>query len=188
MTSEKYLTILIPTLKKRGFYLDRLMKCLNAQDQKHVEIITCVNEGNVNIGKIRNMLIDQVETPYLVFIDDDDLVAESYIDDHMHMISMGVDVIGFKGLIYTDGKNPIEFVHQYGKEYATVRHGRYSTYERPIMHINVVRTEIAKKVRFPEKTFGEDRDYGIKLANSGLISSAGFIDKTMYHYYYRTKK
>ena len=93
-----------------------------------------------------------------------------------------------KGLIYTDGKNPTEFVHQYGKEYATVRHRRYVTYERPIMHINVVKTEIAKKVRFPEKTFGEDRDYGIKLANSGLISSAGFIDKTMYHYYYRTKK
>ena len=57
-----------------------------------------------------------------------------------------------------------------------------------IMHINVVRTIIAKKIRFPEKTFGEDRDYGIKLANSGLISSAGFIDKVMYHYYYRTKK
>ena len=93
MTSKKLLTILIPTLKKRGFYLDRLMKCLNAQDQTHVEIITCVNEGNVNIGKIRNMLIDQVETPYLVFIDDDDLVADSYIDDHIHMINMGVIIV-----------------------------------------------------------------------------------------------
>ena len=126
------------------------------------------------------MLIDQVETPYLVFIDDDDLVADTYIDDHMHMISMGVDVIGFKGIMYTDNKNPTEFVHQYGKEYGSVRHGKYVTYERPIMHINVVRTEIAKKVKFPEKTFGEDRDYGIKLANSGLISSAGFIYKVKY--------
>ena len=93
---------------------------------------------------------------------------------------MGVDVIGFKGIMYTDNKNPTEFVHQYGKEYGSVRHGKYVTYERPIMHINVVRTEIAKKVKFPEKTFGEDRDYGIKLANSGLISSAGFIYKVKY--------
>ncbi len=41
---------------------------------------------------------------------------------------------------------------------------------------------------YPEKTFGEDKDYGLKLANSGLVSSAGFIDKVEYYYYYRTKK
>jgi len=171
MTSKKYLTILIPTLKKRGFYLERLMKCLNAQDQTHVEIISCVNEGNVNIGKIRNLMLKQV-----------------YISDHIEMISMGVDVIGFKGLIYTDGRNPIEFVHKHGQTYETAKQGKYPIYHRPIMHINAIRTEIALKVGYPEKTFGEDKDYGLKLANSGLVTSAGFIDKVEYYYYYRTKK
>jgi len=56
------------------------------------------------------------------------------------------------------------------------------------MHINAIRTEIALKVGYPEKTFGEDKDYGLKLANSGLVTSAGFIDKVEYYYYYRTKK
>ncbi len=188
MTSKKYLTILIPTLKKRGFYLERLMKCLNAQDQTHVEIISCVNEGNVNIGKIRNLMLKQVQTPYCVFIDDDDLVADTYISDHIEMISMGVDVIGFKGLIFTDGRNPIEFVHKHGQTYETAKQGKYPIYHRPIMHINAIRTEIALKVGYPEKTFGEDKDYGLKLANSGLVTSAGFIDKVEYYYYYRTKK
>ena len=57
------------------------------------------------------------------------------------------------------------------------------TQYRPANHLNPVRTEIAKKIGFPEKNFGEDADYSDKLLTSNLINDEIIVDgEIMYHY------
>ena len=42
----------------------------------------------------------------------------------------------------------------------------------------------AKKIRFPEKDYGEDADYSDNLLKSGLLKNEIILDEIMYHYYY----
>jgi len=58
---------------------------------------------------------------------------------------------------------------------------------RPINHLNPVRTEIAQRVGFPEKNFGEDSDYCDRLFDTGLLKNEVILDKVMYHYYWASE-
>jgi GT2 family glycosyltransferase len=183
------LSILIPTLPDRKEFLDRLM--FKIADQATSEIEVLVDEDTESTtGEKRNRLIDSCETEYCVFIDDDDLIADDYIEKHLRILKANpnVDAIGFKGRITTNGRDPKTFIIKHGSDYCEDKSSGQIVYLRPINHICVVRTEIARKVRFPDKTFAEDYDYAIRLAQSGLIKHAAFIDEVMYHYLYRLKK
>ena len=99
-----------------------------------------------------------------------------------------VDAIGIKGKISTDGRNPLDFIIKHGLDYIEDKSGGRKVYLRPINHICVIRTEIARQVPYKDITFGEDYDYAIRLAQSGLIKNAAFINEFMYYYLYRSKK
>lgn len=185
----KLLTILIPTLPDRKEFLDRLM--MKIQDQATDEIEVLIDDDTeATTGVKRNRLIDQCTTEWAVFIDDDDLIADDYIQRHLKILKDNpkVDAIGFKGKITTNGRNPQDFIIKYGLDYVEDKSSGKTVYLRPINHICVIRTDISRKVRFPDLTFAEDYDFCIRLKESGLIKDYEFIDEFMYYYLYRSNK
>lgn len=184
------LTVLIPTLDERHIYFQNLIEQLRPQVSDKVLILSASDNRELTTGQKRNHLIDQCETEWCVFIDDDDQIAHNYIERHLAILNAKpeTDAIGFLGTIWTNGKQPHQFEHKHGNEYKEDKSSGVIRYIRPIMHINAIRTEIARKVRYPDLTFAEDYDYGQRLAHSGLIKNAEFINEVMYHYLYRSNK
>lgn len=179
------LTILIPTLTERKQFLDRLLQVIAPQClHTGVKILTAEDNREKTIGEKRNYLIDNSKTNYSVFIDDDDTVSADYIDQIMIGINKGVDVVSFRGVITSQGKNPQQFIHKIGLIYEQ----KGNAYFRPPNHLNPMKTEYVKQIRFPETSFGEDADFAKRLAESGLLKTEYFIDKPIYFYQYRRVK
>lgn len=189
MTSNPILTILIPTLPDRKEFLERLM--MKIQDQATDEIEVLIDDDTeATTGAKRNRLIDQCKTEWAVFIDDDDLIADDYIRKHLKILKENpkVDAIGFKGKITTNGRNPYDFIHKFGYDYVEDQSSGKMVYLRPINHINVIRTDISRKVRYPDLSFCEDYDFCLRLSQSDLIKDHEFIDEFMYYYLFRSDK
>jgi len=184
------LTILIPTLDSRIDYLEKLLFNLDTQMIDGVKILTLSDQGQLSTGEKRNLLLQACDTEFCVFIDDDDEVSVNYIERHMEVLKKypHVDAIGFKGVIYFDGKFPQIFIHKHNSDYKEIYYNGKKQYIRPIMHINCIRTSIAAEIGFPDQTLYEDKEYSLKLKNSGLIKNSYFIDDIMYYYYFRTSK
>lgn len=186
---SKVLSIGILSLEEeqRKTYLNRILNQLNQQmsvEQKQkVEIIVNVDDGSKSVGEKRNEVLDNASGQYVCFIDDDDLVDDKYINIIIDTIENNpdIDCIGFEGMYYVNNQPSMKFKHanEYGghyKDFKGVQH-------RPVNHLNPVRTEIARQIRFPDKNYSEDTDYCDRLHDSKLIQKEAIIkDITMYHY------
>jgi len=187
--NSKLLSIGICSLNERKETLDSVLKRFQVQMNtkelnKKIEIIVNVDDGQKSVGQKRNEILDAAVGKFVCFVDDDDAVDDSYIEEIINTIENNADLdcIGFSGMYYVDGDARMLFKHanSYGGHYkdsSGVQH-------RPVNHLNPVRTEIAKKCRFPEKNFGEDSDYCDRLFDSGLLKKEVILDTVMYHYYY----
>jgi hypothetical protein len=97
------------------------------------------------------------------------------------------DAIGYWLVRYRDGELCERSFHTTRNlEYGNAKDGREYFYLRTINHVNVIRADLARQVPFKDVTIGEDADYAVRLFP--LIRSEVFIDKTLYHYYWRTDK
>ena len=183
------LSILIPTLTSRGHFYNRLHSQLSkliaeSPFKDEIEIIPLCDNRELTIGDKRNKLLEMATGEYSVFVDDDDLVDGNYIKLIMQVLPDGFDGIGFKGLIFTDGKNPKSFIHKVGETYRE----QGGIYYRPLNHLNPIKTSIMRKIGFPSLNHAEDFDFSNRLAESGLIKTTYFIDAHLYMYYFRSKK
>jgi len=185
--SKYALSVGIVSLKKREDLLNRLLSRMKDKTppeiMERVEVLINVDEGAKPVGQKRNEILSRATGKFICFIDDDDLVSENYLTTMVHAIDSTpkLDCIGFTGMFYNDDQPKMMFKH------ANMYRGNYKdsdgTQYRPANHLNPVRTEIAKKIGFPEKNFGEDADYSDKLLTSGLINDEIIVDgEVMYHY------
>ena len=81
------LSILICSVEnnERQESLNKLVHELNHQvcsnyAENIVEILVEKDNGTMSVGKKRNVLIDKANGEYICFIDDDDYVAENYLN------------------------------------------------------------------------------------------------------------
>ena len=187
--TDKVLTVGILSLDDdvRRTYMNRLLNVFNSQmtneHKEKVEIIINSDNGSKTVGEKRNEVLDIASGKYICFVDDDDLVDDKYIETILKVIEQNpeIDAIGFTGMFYVNGNGSMYFKHanQYGGHYKDAR----GVQHRPINHLNPIRLEIAKQIRFDNKNFGEDSDYCDRLFDSKLIQSEAIIDGiTMYHY------
>jgi hypothetical protein len=89
------------------------------------------------------------------------------------------DGIGFFGMYLESAIPKMLFKH------ANENEGHYMVEGcqfRPLNHLNPVKTEIARKIKFPEKNFAEDSDYCDRLMESKLIKTEYVFDQIFYHY------
>ena len=199
------LSILVCSLWERVVYLGKLIETFEKQlskrisvDQEQydgyeiirfnyedVEIVCCIDNRKLSIGHKRNMLLEIANGEYEAFFDDDDQPTDIYIEEVMEGINKGVDCCSLVGIITTDNKNPKIFRHYLECEKYDEVNGEYI---RHINHLNVVRTSIARQIKFPEKNFSEDTDWAVALKKSGLLKTQHEISKVIYTYKYISNK
>ena len=182
------LSILIPSLTNRAEMLSTLKNTLldqaDALDRNSdFEIIDCVDNGESPTGRKRNNLLDLATGDYVAFVDDDDDVSPQYVRLVFEAMEDMPDVIGIKGVYFIDGNYQGVFEH-------SIEHRQWSTYAgnrylRCPNHLNPVRTSLARQVRFPDITMGEDHDYSTRLLP--LLKTERMIQKPIYNYLARSR-
>jgi glycosyltransferase involved in cell wall biosynthesis len=178
------LSILICTLYERKSYFDALVNSLIAQrfDSNEVEILYEIDNREITTGEKRNKLLERAKGKYSVFIDDDDEVPDYYIAELLKAYESDTDCFDINGIMTTNGGNIKKFVHGRGLPYCADYSTGKEVYLRYPNHITPIRTEIAKQIKFPHITIGEDYAWATKLRDSGLIKTSYLIEPTMYHY------
>ena len=176
------LSILICTIPERQDFLNRLMDILTEQDGDY-EILINASE-HATIGAKRNALLNEAGGEYMAFIDDDDKVSENYVSLLMEGINKGVDCCSLTGLITFDGKNPKKFIHSIKFKSWYEDNG---VYFRNPNHLNCLKTELARKAKFPETNHGEDRSFSDQLFKLGVLQTEHEIKQVIYFYEHRTK-
>lgn len=170
----------------RKVYLDRLLYRLQPQlSQAGKKVEVNINRDTGSIGSKRNSLLQNAKGEYVAFIDDDDDVAEEYVEYLLEGIRTGRDCCSLRGLI--DEKIDFNmFEHSIRHEaYATVNPDKHDgvKYLRYPNHLNCIKSEIAKQFKFPLINHGEDTDWATQIKNSGLIKTEYWIDEPIYFYY-----
>ena len=182
------LSILIPTVVGREAKLQKLLNILNAQQDEEnpgeandIEVLVDKDNKEVSIGAKRQRLLENSKGEYVVFIDDDDEVSHDYIREICKAIQSKPDAVGFKIECTFNGT---------GKCMASAS-SRYSDwsedvdgfkYVRSIYHKTPLKREIALKVGFEDRRFGEDYVYSMGVMKH--IKSENYINKVLYFYKY----
>ena len=164
---EPQLSILIPSLHRRHNMLSALLKELHRQiftleNPWQVEIHVALDSGEKTVGEKRDCLLRQARGNYIAFIDDDDMVADSYITDILHAIRIAPDAhcVVFAGRLEVDGvyAGPFDY---------SIAHKKYhqigNQYFRTPNHLCPVKRELALHVGFKAINCGEDTDYAVRL-------------------------
>jgi glycosyltransferase involved in cell wall biosynthesis len=187
MGGGKVLSILIPTIPGRNymFYglrnsLTRQMKRIGAWDD--VEVLSMRDACVLSSGEKRNYLIDNARGKYVVFVDDDDAVSESYVERILSAIkeNKGVDCVGLRGVVNVGDGVLGEFDF-------SLRHKDYiqlpGFFNRPPGHLCPIKRSIASQVKFDSGKKGSDVRWSKELCKRGLIKTEAYIGDDMLYYY-----
>jgi glycosyltransferase involved in cell wall biosynthesis len=179
-------TIGILHLPKRKQLYDLLINELNKQIQECnakdiVEIVTETDDGNLSVGAKRNNVLDKANGEYVCFIDDDDMITPIYVSKILNALKSKPDVVELVGFL---PHHNLPFIHNLncGGHYR-----KDGIQFRTPNHLNTIKTEIAKKIKYIEISHGEDQDYSHRLWNSGLMKTEELIHDRMYIYQFNPR-
>lgn len=187
---EPILSILIPSLHTRLSYLFDLLKSLEKQILmtggygKQVELLVYLDGGNASIGAKRNNLLSRATGKYSVFIDDDDMVSDNYIQLILDATQSNPDVIPIHGYMTTNGGNKEVWRMGLGFPYSSIKEEGRTVYLRYPNHLAPIKSEISKQFSFENISFGEDYNWATEINNSGLLKTEKVITDHIYHYKY----
>jgi hypothetical protein len=181
------LELLCLTMPSRVEFLRRLFIALEPQmagnPNVSIRVRTC--DPKYTLGENRDMLRRASEAHYIAFMDDDDLPSTDYISSVLPPLLDGVDYVGFNVQCYIDGE-PLKKVTRHSLRYE----GWYEDetgYYRDISHINPIRRDLALLEAF-EGGHGEDVRWADRMRARGVLKTERYIDRVLYHYYFRTRK
>lgn len=178
------LSILICTLPERAGFLRRLRMILDPQIHgKPVELLLDERPRPVSIGTKRNTLLDRARGDYVAFVDDDDMVSATYVQDVLGALKDGPDCAELHGIITTDGLNQKRFHHSIEHQTWCEKNGVYLRHPN---HLNPIKRELALQVRFPEKNYREDTEYSKRI--QPLLKTMGCSPRVTYFYQSRRNK
>src|SRR5665213_1512186 len=102
------LSILICNVQKRLQKLSQLVEHLEKQaHNKPVEILWLGDTKTMTVGEKRNKLLSISKGDYVCFVDDDDWVADDYIDEILNGIESKPDCVTFNAIYSTDAGDEI---------------------------------------------------------------------------------
>ena len=177
-------SILICTLESRKELFDKLhshlLKQINDNNFKDVEILYFSDNKDYPVGIKRNTLIDQANGDYVSFIDDDDEVSDNYVKlIHDAIQDREVDCVGIKGLLVSEILGTKEFIHSL--KYTSYFED-WNYYYRPPNHLNPIKKEKIQDIRFPYTNCGEDTNWAMQVCGSGVLKEETFINEILYYY------
>lgn len=177
-------SILICTLKEREQSFNLLVQKLKGQiidanASRDVELIFFCDNRQLTTGHKRNKLVDKAQGKYISFVDDDDDVSDQYVSILYQKAKQNRDCVAMEGIITMNGKNPKHFIHSLKYRGYFEKNG---VYFRPPNHLNVVRKDLIKTFRFPEKTFSEDFDWSMEICKAGVLKTEVEMAQPLYFY------
>lgn len=172
-----------------------MTKHLYEQTHGLTDIVEILVQKDINPNfrcKDRNVLIDRAKGDYCCFVDDDDIVSYDYIPKIINAIQSGPDICAITGVVTS------LVDHKTEKFNLSVRHPVFFSipsddfqdgiYKRFASHLNPIKTEIIKAVRFPdEKILHEDNIYSQRLKDFRDDWNEVEIDGVIYYYFNRVK-
>ena len=181
------LAILICTLPERFEKLKRLKNILDPQVERFKDqVLVHYNDAGRHIptGTKRNMLVEQTQSDYFCFIDDDDQVTSFYLDEIVKAMAHNPDVITFNGWMTTNGANRANFTIRLGSDYIE-RNGQYYRFPN---HLCPMKRERVNMVKFPDLWEQEDYRWAKLINDRRLLKSEVHIPLDLYHYEFTTNK
>lgn len=181
---EYDITIMICTIAERKRIFNYLLEELNKQKSRsslRVEIIYDNRERPVTIGEKRQSLVNLAKGKYCCFVDDDDIVSANFISIYEPMIRSenNYDCSIFRGMYVHDGKIMKPFIHSL--KYNAWTEDAEGYYRCP-NHLNLIKTYIAKSIRYMGINMYEDRYYSLNLTKSGLLRTEYEHNEIQYYY------
>jgi len=176
-------TIMIPTIPGRERKLQSLVQSIHELRQRvcpalRIAVTVGFDNFEVSIGTKRQSMLQAAEGRYMSFIDDDDKVTAQYFEDASACIAGNFDCMRLRGQI-----SQWTFTHSIANK-LTDPMANETTFLRPPNHLNVMKADIAKTVKFRDATSGEDLDWTIKLARTGFLRTEYRSDESRIHYLY----
>jgi len=189
LNHKPLLNILICTLTKRVDSFNRLINKLNNQiinaNYNDVKVLYLSDDGEMTIGKKRNMLLEQSDAKYICFIDDDDDISDNYVELVRNGCLSNKDCVSLNGIISFNQQYSKFFIHSLKYE---SYYEENSVYYRPPNHLNAIKKDLVKDIKFEEINFGEDTDWAMKVCNLGILKTENEIKEIIYLYLYNEFK
>tara|TARA_R110002110_G_C13451857_1_gene717143 strand:- start:1891 stop:2436 length:546 start_codon:yes stop_codon:yes gene_type:complete len=162
-------------------------------DRQDVEILSIMDNKSFGISEKRNELLKLARGSHLAWIDDDDDVADNYVDRLTETIEKNpdVDVISFNQICYLEGIEARVFAKMGNPHEDVVLSNtdptRYKDTLRPPYHWCVWKTSLAQSEDFksdvliPGSDVGEDIDWLNRLYPK--VKNSIYLDKDVLHIY-----
>ena len=133
----------------------------------------------MTVGEKRNHLINIAKGNRIIFVDDDDHVTENYVDKLLEYCSLDFDVISIGAKMTTQGKYERVYDYNFKKNINTRVDGKLIAGRVPD-HLCLWRKSIAQRVKFPDRSHGEDHIW----AEAQALKDYTFHDtkEILYHY------
>lgn len=159
-----HISVLIPTMEKRALICRELVEEVKRQFSEIPEIVyeilvDCDN-GEITIGAKRNRMLKNAKGVYCAFLDDDDAIHPHYFQTFKAVIfGQEIDVAELTAGYYGTGRfvKPVHYSLKHDWSETP------STYLRPPHHLNVMKTELARTIGYPDVRGEEDRSFAIRL-------------------------
>lgn len=173
--------ILICTLPERATILRRLTNTLDKQKTKYNGLVDYkIHDAgrSMSTGRKRNQLIEQSQSDYFSFIDDDDMVSDVYVDSIMNVLSGNPDVVTFCGYMTTNGTDRRGFTIRLGSKYEE-RNGHFYRFPN---HLCVFKRDKVNIVKFPELWAQEDFQWAKQIHDRILLKTEVHLNQDLYWY------
>ena len=148
------ISILILSIPSRTESVTALMKKLEGQlgNRRSVEILVLTDNRSQSISEKRNVLLRAARGQFVCFMDDDDGIANDYIDQLLTAVkeNPSVDCVSFNQFCSLDGEPMnVEFGigNPHGQLWRT-QEGMLGDIKRPPYHMCLWRREIAQSEEF----------------------------------------
>lgn len=181
---EDYLlTIAICSLPERMSDLQNMLTQLQLQSKdKPVEIISIIDNRSMSVGRKRQYLNEIAHGKYVVHVDDDDEIAQDFVDSLLKPIREDkYDCINYVVMVYVNDNPPKPCLYSKDFRYESLPDRNL----RPPNSRCCYRRTIAIKHRYSDFPYAEDDDWGLRASKD--IQTEYNIDKVLYHYRYREK-
>ena len=179
-------TIMIPTITGRETILYNLLQTIEEHRKSicpslKIEIRLSFDNREKRIGAKRQELLTSAKGKYISFIDDDDLVTDSYFEDAVATIEGNYHVCRLRGKM-----NEYTFTHSVENTLdKPMCEG--DVFLRPPNHLNIMLSDVGKLISFKNGTRGEDLDWSIQLAKINCLKLEYKSDPSRIHYIYNLK-
>jgi len=174
---------MIPTITGRETKLYNLLQTIEEQRKRicpslKIEISISFDNREKKIGTKRQELLTNAKGKYISFIDDDDLVTDSYFEDALATIQGEYHVCRLRGQM-----NQFTFTHSIENTLdKPMCEG--DVFLRPPNHLNILLSDIGKLFTFGNAVRGEDLDWCIRLAQRNYLKREYRSDPSRIHYIY----